>query len=139
MAYASVQDVNTYTGASVDSAAVTRAQAIVELYSNRTESASGHFTTRDLQWLKLAVCYQAAYADANPEATTLMDVSSYAQGDISIAFRDGGSDGAVLAPLARRALNKLSWTGSRSVSITTGFITEEDAAEDDEPESWEAF
>lgn len=142
MPYASVAEVNTYTGVSVSAAAVTKAQTLIELYSNRTEASSGTMSARDLYWLKLATAYQAAYMDAHPELFNLMDAKSYSQGDISISFRDN-SDATMIAPLAKRALQTLSWNRSRSVTLSSDFVLNEDIINADEVEyhddSWESF
>lgn len=135
MALTTVADVSTYTGVTVDSSAVAQAQFIIELFSNRTEAASGSFTDRDSYWMKMAVAYQAAYMDSHPEVFNLMDVNSINQGDLSVNFKKDASF-AIVAPLARMALARTSWSRTRSIRVNSDFITELDNVTDDGPGAW---
>jgi hypothetical protein len=72
-----------------------------------------HEVTRatDRHWLRLAVGYQAAWIAETPGFTGRADASAISSDGDSVTLKP---DGAVLAPLARRALKRLSWQGSRT-------------------------
>lgn len=137
MAYATVSDVQKYTGMATSQSVIDRAQAIIELYTNRTEEGSKGVTDRDLHWLKLATCYQTAYMITHPEVYSLMDAESFSQGDLSVRFR-GHADGAVIAPLAKKALGQVRWNRSRSILVKSDFITNSDIHDGLEGD-WEDF
>lgn len=134
--YATVQEVKNYTGLSVDTSQIAQAQAIIELYTNRTEEGSKDVTDRDLHWLKLATCYQTAYMDSHPELFSIMDASSYSQGDMSVNFRSH-ADAIVIAPLAKKALAQVRWNRTRSVLVASDFVSNNDIeGDDDDYGSW---
>ena len=88
------------------------AQQSVELVVGRTSGAT-HIPARDLRWLKRAVAFQAAWLPSQPDYLS----RSTTKGAV---IQDGAHvnvtpSGQVLAPLARRALKRLSWRGNRSV------------------------
>ena len=64
---------------------------------------------RDRYWLKLATCYQAAFVLDNPDLFSRADVTSASQDGESANFRN--VDAHLLAPLARKAIRRLSWRG----------------------------
>lgn len=120
MAYVSVADALAITGTTLDAEAIRRAQYLIELSTNRTEAASGDMSERDLYWLKLATAFQASYIDSHPEVYAGMDISYLTQGDVSISFRSR-SESIWLAPMARKALNNVSWMRNRSVLVNSQF------------------
>lgn len=69
-------------------------------------------TRRDLYWLRQAVAFQAAWLADTPDYLERNDVESASQDGQSVTLKQ---DALVLAPLARRAIKKLSWRGSRSI------------------------
>jgi hypothetical protein len=113
MSWATVQDTLNITGVTVTEAKVTQAQFNVELFSGVTEEYQ--LRPRDLRHLKLAVAYQAAWLTGQIDVTTRTDVESFTQDEMSIKYAN--KEAAVLAPLARQAIKRLSWTGTRSVRI----------------------
>lgn len=62
---------------------------------------------RDRYFLKLATAYQAAFVADNPDLFSRNDVTSASQDGESASFRN--VDAHLLAPLARKALRRLSW------------------------------
>ena len=64
---------------------------------------------RDRYWLRLATAYQAAFVHDNPDLFSRADVTSASQDGESASFRN--PDAHVLAPLARKAIRRLSWRG----------------------------
>lgn len=114
---ATTAEVNQITGVSVDREALQRAQHIIEMYGNRTEADTTNYSASQLHWLKLAVSYQAAYMDSHPEIFSQSDLESISQGDIRADFKGE----QWLAPLARRALRRVGWTGTRSIGVSSDF------------------
>lgn len=117
--WATPDEVTTITGVSVTQDQVQRAQFIIDMTSGRTvemyhvEDANLHH--RDLYFLKLAVAYQTAWMIAQPDMFTRMDMSDVAQErGLTTTFK---AHSMKLAPLAKSALGRLSWKGTRSQRI----------------------
>lgn len=120
MPWATTQDVTDLTGKTVDAATLSQAQAIIELMVSRTEAVPlDTIGLRDQNWLRQAVAYQAAWIPANPDLFTRTEVITLLQDGVEA--RDLPSDSLVLAPLARRALKRLSWKKTRSVHTPSQF------------------
>lgn len=114
MGWASVADVFDATGVTVTSTQLAQAAATVEVHSGRPYSAdvAAVTGTRDTLWLRRAECFQAAWLPAQPDLFQRMNVTSVTS--------EGGTsqlthDALTLAPLAARAIARLSWKRSRSV------------------------
>lgn len=116
MTWASGADVTTLTGVPADEVKLTQAQAMIELHVGRTEElGTAEMTARDLDWLRRAVAFQAAWMAGQPDLFTRLEVQRLAQDGMSADFL---SDSLTLAPMARRVLRNLSWRGpARSVSV----------------------
>jgi hypothetical protein len=117
MPWATEADVVALTGTPADAVKLAQAQGLIELAISRTEAmGTAEMTLRDLDWLKKAVAYQAAWIAGQPDLFTRLDVESLSQDGMSAKFSSTGS--LVYAPLATRAMRNLSWRGSsRSVSV----------------------
>jgi hypothetical protein len=115
-AWATVADVLDVTGATVTELVLGQAQAAIDVFSGRSVAIRSRLRPRDLHWLRLAVAYQAAWLSGQPDPFTRSDITTLAQDGASVAF---GPAGLVLAPLARRALNRCRWRGSRSVTVSS--------------------
>jgi hypothetical protein len=113
--WATAEDVTNLTGKTVDAPAVLQAQAIIELTGGlRVVMTDPAFLSpRNLEWLKRAVCYQAAYMVEHPDYFSRMDLVSLTQDGVSAVFR---RDSQILSPLARRCLKRLSWRGMRTIT-----------------------
>lgn len=114
MTWASTADVTTYTGINVTAAQVEQAQAVIELFADVTED-SVTLAPKNLRLLKLAVAYQAAWITQHPDAFTSMDTTSVNQDQVSATFAHANS--GILAPLAKRAIDRLSWRRNRGLRI----------------------
>lgn len=112
MTWATTTDVTTYTGETVTLAQLTAADTDITVYANRTESASAGMNARDLHWLKLATCYQAAWRARQVGVVGRQGVQSFSQDGLSVTYR--AEHQVVLAPMAARSLRNLSWKGDRT-------------------------
>jgi hypothetical protein len=115
MAWATEAEALTYTGITVTSAEIEQAQVIVELFTDITEEADDYLSTKNLRLLKMAVAYQAAWITEHPDLFTHVDVSTMLQDGLQ--FTRGHENAMVLAPFARRAINRLSWRRNRSIKV----------------------
>lgn len=95
----------------------TRALAVmsIELHTGLIEEVERtDIKGRDLYWLKLAVAWQAVWLAAQPDFLERNAVASAAQDGQTATM--GNPDWLTLAPMARKALRRLSWRGIRTVS-----------------------
>lgn len=117
MTWATTEDVTTYTGATATSAQLAQAQALVEVFADTTEDASdtGNISAKNLRLLKLAVAYQAAWITAHPDQFTNMDLTQVQQDGLIATFTHHNA--GVLAPMAKRCIDRLSWRRIRSLRI----------------------
>jgi hypothetical protein len=113
-AWASAQDVIDTTGVTVTEQQLVQAQKAVEVFSNRIYPDSERMRTRDLYWLGQAVAYQAAWLAGQFGLETRLDATQIQQDQVSSTLT---GDGLVLAPMAKRSLNRVSWMRSRTVHI----------------------
>jgi hypothetical protein len=115
--WATEQDVATYTGMTVTEPQIVQAQAIVELFADVTEDASdaGLISTKNLRLLRMAVSYQAAWMPLNPDLFTHHDAQSVTQDSVSVT--PAHANAALLAPLAKRSIDRLSWRRNRGLRI----------------------
>lgn len=111
--WATVADVATLTGKTVSQAQRDQAAATIELHTGAIEAVERTATSdRDRYWLKLATCYQSAWLAAQADLFERNDVASAGQDGESATFRP---DAHTLAPLARKAIKRLSWRGPRTL------------------------
>lgn len=117
MSWATIQDVATYTGATVTDAVIAQAQAIIELFADVTEDASdaGAISGKNLRLLSMAVSYQAVWMQQSPDMFTHQDAQSVQQD--SVVFTPAHANASLLAPLAKRCVDRLSWRRNRGVRI----------------------
>lgn len=127
-------DVTNVTGASATAANIAMADSIVTIVANRSASASGGMSVRDINWVQHAICWQARWLAGQPGMETRNEFESMSQDGLSVQSRAQWSK--YLAPLAARALRNLSSKGARTdavepISVPTGlggaafFLTEE--------------
>lgn len=116
-AWATPQEVGDVTGAVVDVPTVQRAQSAIETVSGVVVEAEqwDRLNPRDRRWLRNAVAYQAAFMVNAPDYFERMRLASDSVDGQSATYR---ADSIELAPMARKALRKLSWKGSRVVHLT---------------------
>lgn len=117
MAWATTADVTAYTGQTVTDPQVEQAQALIEVFADTTEDASdaGNISPKNLRLLKLAVAYQTAWITQHPDAFTNIDVSQVQQDGVVATMQHNNA--LVLAPMAKRCIDRLSWRRTRSLRI----------------------
>jgi hypothetical protein len=120
--WATAAEVAEITGVTVSDPEVAAAAGVIELHSGRLQTDTG-LRARDLTWLKRAVAYQAAWAKAQADLLTRAEVRSWSQDGASAS--QAGED-QILAPLAKRALRRLSTRGNRSVYTRSTLTTTRD-------------
>jgi hypothetical protein len=107
------------TGVESTDVQILTAQAAIEVMTGRTYDDTARIRTRDLYWLGRAVAYQAVWAAQQADLESRMDLTSSTQDGVSANLT---SDAVVLAPMAARAINRLSWRRSRTVHVRSPFI-----------------
>lgn len=127
--WATKADVATLTGATVSDAKVAQAQAAIETVTGIVvdEAAWALLSAPDARWLRNAVAYQAAFMAASPDYFERQRITSGGQDGQSATF---AAEAHELAPMARKALRKLSWKGSRVVQLAAPAVLDADVADD---------
>ncbi|MER5750625.1 hypothetical protein [Streptomyces sp. NPDC002088] len=94
-----------------------QAQAVIEMFADTTTDASdaGNISPKNLRLLQLAVAYQAAWITQHPDAFTNIDLTNYNQDQVSGTLAHANA--LVLAPLAKRCIDRLSWKRIRPLRI----------------------
>lgn len=111
--WCTIIDVATVTGKTVTPVDRNIAAYAIELTTGLIESVPrSDLSRRDAYWLRQAVAFQAAWLADTPDYLERNDVESASQDGQSVTLKP---DALVLAPLARRALKRLSWRGTRSI------------------------
>lgn len=113
--WATVDDVATLTGRTIDQAGVAQATAVIELTNGGRQAMldPDWVSPRVLDWLRRAVAYQAAWMASQPDYFERMDLKSLSQDGVAAVFK---GDSILLAPLAKRCLNRLPWRGTRTIT-----------------------
>lgn len=115
VAWATPTDVYNITGYVANEAEIAIAQGIVDLFS----SVDSDFVDVSLIWpkdlnrLRKATAYQTKFMGDEGQFDVLsrQDVKSVSQDGLSASYQ--GTNGPVLAPLARVSINKLRWKRAR--------------------------
>lgn len=117
MAWATVAETLAYTRITVSQDTLDSAQAMIEVFADVTEDSSdaGLISPKNLRLLKLAVAYQAAWMTNQPDLFTRSDVGLMTQDGIS--FTSPHANSGIIAPMAKRALDRLSWRRNRNQKI----------------------
>lgn len=117
MAWCTISDVINLTGVSVNTETVTAAQSVIEIFAGTTEEASdaGNISSTNLRLLLHAVAYQAAWLASHPDAFATIDVQSASQDNIS--YTPAHANAQILAPMAKRCMDRLSWKRHRNIII----------------------
>ena len=119
--FTTIAQVKTITGKIVDSALIERSQYVIEAYIGKFEASIT--VAKDLEILKRAVAYQAAYMLNNEDIVyEQMNVSTIMQNDSSTTFKQGDTTSPFIAPMAVMVCNRLSFVRSRS--IKTGKVSQ---------------
>lgn len=118
MPWATVDDVDSVVGLTVDAKAISRATSTLETITGLIEAVPRpDVTDRDKHFLKLMTCYQVAFMAENPDLFTRADVTSASQDGEGANYRN--VDSHLFAPLARKAYRRLSWA-SRALASPLG-------------------
>jgi len=111
--WATIEDITEVTGKTVSLAVRNLAAQSIELHTGAIESVPRvDMSRRDAYWLRQAVCFQAAWLAPTPDYLERNDITMTSQDGASAS---GGPDWMTLAPLARKAIKRLSWRGMRTV------------------------
>lgn len=115
--WASTADVLSLTGKTVTEQQLDQANAVIELHAGRIHSlAEANTGSRDKEWLRRACAFQAAWQLSQPDLHGRLDMTSVPGG---AALKEGA---LTLAPLAKRALARVSWLKSRSLHVRSPFV-----------------
>jgi hypothetical protein len=101
----------------VDQKDLDAAYPIVELFAGVSVDAADSLKPRDVRLLAYAEAYQAAWMQSQSDVTGRMDVTQVVQDGVQYSKDD--PDAHVLAPLAKRCINRLSWRKSRTLQPLT--------------------
>jgi hypothetical protein len=119
--FVTINEIKTITGKTVKADLLERAQYVIEAYVGKFEDEVTN--TKDLEILKRAVAYQAAYMINNEDVVyEQMAVSTTGQNDAYTTFKPGDTTSPFIAPMAVMVCNKLTFVRSRS--IYTGRMTQ---------------
>lgn len=124
--WATTADVLALTGATVTQTQLDQANSIIELHSGRIYALSGvtdpngvtNTGARDIEWMRRACAFQAAWMLSQPDMFSRLDLSAVTQEGRAVGLKDHA---LVLAPLAKRALARVSWLKSRSLHVRSPF------------------
>lgn len=112
--WATVAQIKTVTGLDVTEDDRNVAVSSLETMTGLIESIDRpDISDRDRHFLKLMCAYQAAFIADNPDLFSRADVTSASQDGESANFRN--VDSHLLAPLARKAMRRLSWRALRAL------------------------
>lgn len=118
--WATTDDVLSLTGTTVTDAQLAQANGVVEVHSGRLYVDAVERTgTRDIEWMRRAVAYQAAWLTAQPDAFSRLDLTQVTQEGRAIGLKEHA---LTLAPLTERALGRVSWLRSRSLHVRSPFV-----------------
>jgi hypothetical protein len=122
--WCTLDDVVQVTGSTVTQAQLLQAGISIDVACARpyavdvAGAANQRIGSRDLYWLKTACAYQASWLSQQVDAMTRVDALAVQTGRRMLMLRDTA---LFLAPLARRAIQHVSWLKDRSVHVQSGF------------------
>jgi hypothetical protein len=117
--WATAADVLSLTGATVSDAQLAQANAAIELHAGKVYSlAKDHTGARDLEWMRRACSYQAAWMLSQPDMFARIELEAVSATGRPVPI---APTALTLAPLARKALARVSWLKSRSLHIRSPF------------------
>lgn len=103
------------TGFTPSPTQLTQAQAVIDIYSNRTVDASGGLGKRDRYWLGQALAWQVTWMPSQPGYAGRRTFQDSSQDGLYVRTRSQSEQ--MLAPLAERALRNLSWKSNRTTRM----------------------
>lgn len=140
--FATIAEITTLTGVTVDAVTRSRAAQGIELSTGLIEgtlAARTEISDRDLYFLKLACAYQAAWLQGQPDYLTRNNLTAASQDGQSAT---GGADWLTLSPMARKSIKRLSWAGTRSMLVGAAamrFVANPLDESADDLEKWRAI
>lgn len=119
-------DVLQLTGVTVDQPQCYQGCAVIELHTGRTyvemmsnpDNGQVKIGRRDLEWMRRAAAYQTAWMTGQPDVFTRLDMDALSAGSRPIQLKDRA---LTLAPLARKALARVSWLRTRSLHVRSPY------------------
>lgn len=112
--FVTINEIKTITGKTVKADLLERAQYVIEAYVGKFEDEVTN--TKDIEILKRAVAYQAAYMLNNEDIVyEQMAVSTTGQNDAYTTFKQGDTVSPFIAPMAVMMCHKLTFVRSRSI------------------------
>jgi hypothetical protein len=120
-AWATISETLAYTRINVEQEDIDAAQVMIELFADVVyeqtydESGTALIGAKNLRLLRMAVAYQAAWMTQHPDLFTHTDIQSINQDGIFYVHSHENS--YLIAPMARRALKRLSWMRNKNIRI----------------------
>lgn len=121
-----LSDVFNTTAVSAAASDLASADSIVTIYVNRTPSASGAISPRDLATIATAIQWQTAWMSQNPNVFQRNQFESLTGDGQSVT--QAAEWAHVLSPIAARAIRNLSWKGSRTLRTPSVRVNRVNAA-----------
>jgi hypothetical protein len=118
MGWATADQVYDFTGRETTPENLALAQTMIEIFSGTTTIASDDelISPKNLRLLSQAVAFQAVWLDDHPDAVSAMDVEGVSQDGLNAQYATANAH--LLAPMASRCLNRLSW--NREIRVGRG-------------------
>lgn len=117
--WCTTQDVLNMTSATITSTQLLQAGFLIDIACGRAYAVDGtRVASRDANFLKVACAWQACWMASQPDFFNRIDALDISQGRSRTQLRDTAM---FLAPLARKALKRVSWLKSRSIHIQSPF------------------
>jgi hypothetical protein len=117
MTWTTPEQASSVTGVGLAQADLDKAYPIIEIFAGVTTDAQPTLKPRDLRLLRYAEAYQAAWMQDQVNVTGRLDIADSSQDGTS--WSSQGDDTLILAPLAKRSINRLSWRKSRTLRPLT--------------------
>jgi hypothetical protein len=113
--WCTIEEAANLTGVTVDDAQLLQAQGVIETYVDVDPADPGeHLSVRDREHLVKATAYQAGWMWRQIEVARRTDVENLQQDGVGFTYAH--PDAVVLAPLAKRNIDRLSWNQSGAVA-----------------------
>jgi hypothetical protein len=118
-AWATTSDVLSLTGQATTQTLLDQANGVIELHAGKVYTlAAANTGSRDIEWMRRACAYQCVWMMSQPDMFTRLDLNAVNQEGRAVGLKEYT---LVLAPLAKRALNRVSWLRSRSLHVRSPF------------------
>jgi hypothetical protein len=128
LTWATTADVLAITGVQCTETDLLQAGFMIDMYSGRPYSFTGpdgstynwyeNIGDIDAYWMKLAVAYQVAWLQQQPDILTRIDMVNVPAKGRPLTLNPGG---LILGPLAKMALRRVSWLRTRALHVRSPF------------------